>query len=291
MIARSILALVLLVHMPAAAQPTSLVCSLGASGVAFGAFSGPQLTTQGSLTIKCTGGGNLRNATITLSTGSSGTYASRQMHNGPNHLSYNLYTDPTFTQIFGDGTGGSSPVTRTSGPQVLFVPVYGKLPAQPEPPSGEYSDQIIARLDCPGNSCNTVTTPFFVTANVQPDCTISATNLVFGSYSQTQLDGQSQISLTCTPGTAWSVGLNQGNFPGATVTTRRISGPGLFSLMYSLYRDATRTLNWGNTVGSDTVSGTGTGGVQTITVYGRIPASQPAAAGGYRDTIIGTITF
>jgi spore coat protein U-like protein len=291
MIRRGILAMVLLVPMPAAAQTTSLVCSLGASGVDFGVFSGPQLTSVGTLTIRCTGGGNINNATLTLSTGNSGTYAARQMRNGSTSLSYNLYTDATFTQIWGDGTGGSVPVTRTGGPQVLLVPVYGKLPAQPEPPSGAYSDTIVARLDCPGNSCNTVTTAFNVVTNTVADCRISATNLFFGDYTQAQLDGQSQILLTCTTGALWNIGLNDGIFPGATVTTRRMEGRGNSSLMYSLFRDAARTLNWGNTVGTDTVSGTGTGSLQTVPVYGRIPASQPAAPGGYFDTIIATITF
>jgi spore coat protein U-like protein len=290
MIRRSILAAVLLVLTPAAAH-AALVCSLGASGVDFGVFSGPQLTIVGSLTVICSGGGNINNAQVSLSTGSSGTYAARQMNNGPNRLSYNLYSDPAFTQIWGDGTGGSSPVTFASGVQVRILTIYAKLPAQQEPASGAYSDQIVATLSCSGNSCNTVTTPFSVTANTVADCRISATNLVFGDYSQAQLDGQSQILLTCTTGAPWNIGLNDGTFPGATVTTRRMLGHGNSSLMYSLFRDAARTLNWGNTVGSDTVSGTGTGSLQTIPVYGRIPASQPAGPGGYVDTITATITF
>ena len=65
----------------------------------------------------------------------------------------------------------------------------------------------------------------------------------------------------------------------------------IFSLMYSLFKDAARALNWGNTVGADTMSGTGTGSLQTIPVYGRLPASQPAVPGGYVDTIIATVTF
>ena len=290
MIWRSLLVAVLLVLAPAAAH-AALVCTLAPTGVAFGVFSGPQLTTVGAITIKCTGGGNINNATLSLSTGSSGTYASRQMNNGPNKLLYNLYSDPAFTQIWGDGTGGSVPVTTASGPQIIFNQIYAKIPAQAEPSAGAYSDEIIATLTCPGNACNTVTTPFFVTTNIQPECAISATNLVFGDYTQAQLDGQSQISLTCTTGTTWNVGLNAGNFPGATVTTRRMSGPGNSSLLYSLYQNPARTLNWGNTIGSDTVSGIGTGGVQTLPVYGRVPATQSVGPGGYVDTIIGVITF
>jgi spore coat protein U-like protein len=105
------------------------------------------------------------------------------------------------------------------------------------------------------------------------------------------LDGQSQISINCANATAWNVGLNQGTFSGATVTTRRMSGPGGSALMYSLFKDAARTTNWGNTVGTDTLSGTGTGAAQLLNVFGRIPGSQTPAPGSYTDTILVTLTF
>ncbi|HEY1962441.1 MAG TPA: spore coat U domain-containing protein, partial [Rhizomicrobium sp.] len=92
--------------------------------------------------------------------------------------------------------------------------------------------------------------------------------------------------------TPWNVGLNQGTFSGATVTSRKMSGPGSASLSYSLYQDAARTRNWGNTVGTDTVPGTGTGTAQSLTVYGRVPGSQTAAVpGSYADTIVVTLTY
>ena len=51
-----------------------------------------------------------------------------------------------------------------------------------------------------------------------------------------------------------------------------MTGPAPFVLNYSLSSDPAHTINWGNTVGTDTVSGTGTGGLQIITVYGFVPA-------------------
>lgn len=140
----------------------------------------------------------------------------------------------------------------------------------------------------------TQTTTFLVTANVSTNCTIAATDLNFGDYSPTAaspLDGQSTISVLCTNSTAWNIGLNQGIYSGATVTTRRMTGPTPYSLQYALYSDSARTVNWGNTVGTDTVSGSGTGGTQNETVYGRIPASQNVGAGGYQDTVTATVTF
>jgi spore coat protein U-like protein len=60
---------------------------------------------------------------------------------------------------------------------------------------------------------------------------------------------------------------------------------------YALYRDSARTANWGNTVGTDTVSGTGTGANQSLTVYGRVPAQTTPVAGTYTDTIVVTVTY
>ena len=106
----------------------------------------------------------------------------------------------------------------------------------------------------------------------------------FGAYHPVgpSIAGSSSILLVCTTSTAWNVGLDQGTFPGATVTTRQMAGAAS-SLAYSLFSDSARTINWGNTVGTDTVSGTGTGGPQVITVYGRIPSGQSVAGiGGIR---------
>jgi spore coat protein U-like protein len=71
-----------------------------------------------------------------------------------------------------------------------------------------------------------------------------------------------------------------------------MSGPGGSGLSYSLYQNSTRTTNWGNTVGTDTVSGTGTGNAQALNVYGRIPGSQTSVVpGSYADTITVTLTY
>lgn len=143
----------------------------------------------------------------------------------------------------------------------------------------------------------TVSTTFLVTANIAVTCTIAATQLDFGDYDPLganlviPLNGQSQITVTCTRFGAWVVGLDQGQAPGATVLTRRMLGPGFSSLLYGLFSDVPRSVNWGNTIGVNTVSGIGTGGPQIVTVYGQVPAGQNGTAGGYSDTITATITF
>jgi len=62
-------------------------------------------------------------------------------------------------------------------------------------------------------------------------------------------------------------------------------------LNYQLYSDSARSTIWGNTVGTDTVTGSGTGLALDHTVYGSIPAAQVVPAGSYQDTITVTISY
>jgi spore coat protein U-like protein len=70
-----------------------------------------------------------------------------------------------------------------------------------------------------------------------------------------------------------------------------MTGPGAAVLGYSLFSDAARTVNWGQTIGTDTVTGTGNGSAQAITVYGQATAGQFVAPGAYTDTITATVTY
>ena len=70
-----------------------------------------------------------------------------------------------------------------------------------------------------------------------------------------------------------------------------MTGPGAATLRYSMFRDSGRTLNWGNTVGTDTLAATGTGNAVQYTVYGQLPAAQVTTQGAYTDTIIATVTY
>lgn len=136
----------------------------------------------------------------------------------------------------------------------------------------------------------TATGTFTVSATVAASCTVTANNLAFGSYTLAQIDATSTVTVTCTNGTTYSIGLGPGSFTGATVSTRRMSGPSATGLSYFLYSDTGRTAVWGNTAGS-MVTGTGSGAAQTLTVYGRIPADQAAQIGTYSDTITVTVGF
>ncbi len=137
----------------------------------------------------------------------------------------------------------------------------------------------------------TVTTTFQVTANVQATCAISATTAAFGPYTGVVSDTTSILTVTCSNTTTYNIGLNAGLGTGATVTTRAMTGPSSALLNYGLFQDAAHSVNWGDTIGTDTVTGTGNGLAQTVTIFGQVSAGQFVEPGAYLDTITATITF
>lgn len=140
----------------------------------------------------------------------------------------------------------------------------------------------------------TKTQTFQVIATMVSDCTIiSAPNIDFGSVGVTSAntDTTSVLTVACTPGTTYTVGLDAGTGAGSTITDRRMASGGGGSLKYQLFRDTGRTQNWGVTAGTDTVGGTGTGGNNAYTIYARIPPQTAPAVGSYASTVTVTITY
>ena len=140
-------------------------------------------------------------------------------------------------------------------------------------------------------AASTATATFIVSTSVAATCTVSTTPLSFGSYTGLLSQATASGTFTCTNTTPYNVGLSAGNSSGATVTSRKMTGPAGALLAYSLFSDTGRTVNWGNTVSTDTVAMVATGLGQTLTVYGQIPAGQFFAPGAYTDTITVTVTY
>lgn len=139
------------------------------------------------------------------------------------------------------------------------------------------------------------TPPFQVSVVVAPTCTITASPLAFGTYSGSQLAINTTITTNCPNLMPYNVGLNAGTSGSSTVSNRHVQNGANTAqqLSYGLYQDAAFATNWGNTVGVDTVAGTGTGNNQSLTVYGRVAASQtpPITGVTYTDQVIATVTF
>jgi spore coat protein U-like protein len=139
---------------PRARAVTTVNCTVSAGGIAFGIYNPLNAVADastGTLRVTCTGSGT-GSATVTvnltLSTGMSGKYSTREMFSGANSLNYNIYWSTAYSQIMGDGTGGS--FAGTAGPFVVPAggsnfatgTMYGLIPASQDVVPGGYSDVI-----------------------------------------------------------------------------------------------------------------------------------------------------
>ena len=136
----------------------------------------------------------------------------------------------------------------------------------------------------------TTTAPIAVSATVVAACsvTVSTGGVSFGNYTATAASASTAtLTLQCTNGNAYTVGLNGGT--SGSVTARTMMN-GTTPLNYVLTTDSAHLSNWGNTTGT-WVSGSGNGNTQTLTVYGQIPANQFVTAGSYTDSVTATVTY
>lgn len=130
-------------------------CNVSATAVNFGVYnplSGTPDDATGTVSVSCDVIllGLLESWTITLSTGSSGSYASRKLHSGASVLTYNLYTNAARTTIWGDGTGGTSIVSDSQalviGSNTSNYTAYGRVAAGQDQAAGTYTDVITVTL-------------------------------------------------------------------------------------------------------------------------------------------------
>ena len=155
---------------------------------------------------------------------------------------------------------------------------------------------ILAALAAPQPAlAATASSTMSVTATVTANCTVSTSALAFGNVntiSGANVDGTGGLSITCTNGTAWSAAAGVGAGSGASYANRRMTS-GANLLNYNIYTSAARTTVWGNgTSGTSAIAGTGSGTLQSVTVYGRVGSGQTSVpAGAYADTVAVTVTY
>ena len=163
------------------------------------------------------------------------------------------------------------------------------------------SHRLIAAMVCAVSLpawAGSASTTFQVNATVVSACTVSGSLLNFGNSidplsTSVPLDASSSLTVQCTNTTPYSVALNAGlNAGGAANFASRTMKNGSYSMAYQLYTDVARSTVWGDgTASSSAVAGTGSGGNQTLTIYGRIPALTGAVPGTYTDTVTVTISY
>ena len=293
-------------------SPAQAQCSISATNVAFAnvdVISGSPDTTTGTVTINCPGGlGSFPYlwACVSIGIGSNSTSVNaRTMKSGANTLSYQLYSDSSYSTVFQytPQYQYAIPYNNSTG-AVSNTTVYAQVPAGQTAPPGTYSDTYSTNLQAQVSGSAATTLPgscsggaafgfsFSVTATVQANCSVSVANINFGSTATlgSNIDASGTVTAQCTNTTPYNIGLSAGAGTGATVTTRKMTS-GVKTVNYSLYRDSGRSAVWGTTVGTNTVSATGTGTAQNTAVYGRVPPQTVPGAGTFSDTVVVTVTY
>jgi spore coat protein U-like protein len=154
---------------------------------------------------------------------------------------------------------------------------------------------------CLGRDVNSGTTTLTVNLTVTNDCLITAPNISFGSApvvsAFTAVTGQT-INLNCTKGSAYTVGLNDGQ-NAASVGGRRRMISGSNYLAYDIFKSAGST-RWGSVAGARRASsdaevnpGNGLGnGSQIFNYNAKIYSDQSTPpAGTYVDNVILDVGF
>jgi len=261
--------------------------------VFFQSYSSATVQTTGLVQFKCTSGTAYA---ISLSAGTTAgtTVTSRMLLRNSDGatLGYQLFSNASYSTNWGN-SAATNWVTGIGAGNDQSATIYAQIPSNEayfSAPNGtNFGDTITANIS--GNFTTDSRTVQATLQQVSPGCGVAANPLNFGAYAGAVLNGATTLQVGCTGGTAYNIGLNAGAGAGANVITRAMTGPAGALLSYRMFSNPAHTANWGNTVGSDTVGGTGNGVVQNLTVYGQIPAGQPVGTGNYTDTIVATLTY
>ncbi len=149
---------------------------------------------------------------------------------------------------------------------------------------------------------NPATTTFQVKLTVLKACTVAATNIDFGTQDanvSTALSGTGSVTVTCSKTTPYKIGLaplvanggtnsGTGNMVSTTAPTTQTD-----KVAYSLYQDGAFGTPWGNTSGTNTVSGTGTGAAQpAVTIYGKVAiGAANVTPDSYADVVTVNVSY
>lgn len=128
-------------------SPARADCTISVTSLSFGSydvFRTMDDLADGRVDYQCT---NLPSGAIpvlTLSTGSSNDFQTRTMKNSSESLKYNIYTDASRTEIWGDGGGQTAVITleNLSGSKTFF----GTIPQRQNVKVGSYEDMLTVTL-------------------------------------------------------------------------------------------------------------------------------------------------
>jgi spore coat protein U domain-containing protein, fimbrial subunit CupE1/2/3/6 len=316
-----IIAVALAIGLAVASSPAlAQNCSFSISALNFGTINltaNTQFTATATYSASCTGTANTTVRTcpnIDVGSGGSSSGNPRFLLNGATQLNFNLYQDGSYASVWGSNLwafAGSYPSPTIdvaldgTGNGNASQTIYGQVSAgQQTSPAGLFSSSFsgtqasVAYAYSTIGNCATIgsshatSAPFTVTATGATICSVSGATLNFGSVGvlRSAVDATGFVTVTCTNSLPYTIALD-GGLSGATNPTQRMMSQSSQRITYGLYQDSLRAQPWGDSAGSNTAAGTGSGLAQTLTVYGRVPVQTTPSPGTYSDTVVVTISY
>ena len=125
-------------------------CNVFVGAISFGSHpdaARSPLQGSGAVRVHCTGSIPFR-VLLGPSAHNSG-FSPRVMVNssGAGTLAYNLFLDPSFTQIWGDGFGDTYTFVGSGNGTEVFIPVFGQIFGGQLVPPGIYSNSIMISVE------------------------------------------------------------------------------------------------------------------------------------------------
>lgn len=125
-------------------------CLVDVQTMAFGEYDifypGP-VDAQGFVNVQCTSNDPFR---VSADVGMNGdtSFTFRRMNGGgATSLLYNLYLDPSRTQVWGDGNGNSMFYSGSPINGRAQFPFYGRIPPAQQVETGVYRDSVIVTVE------------------------------------------------------------------------------------------------------------------------------------------------
>lgn len=281
---------------------------------------GTAITTSAAVNINCTFTGlettlgTTYRMCLNIGNGSGGRDATSRMFEGSPTFRYQLFTEGTYSSTWGDRSQSFTTVPtidlNASSPSASLT-LYGQIlqNQQTIPPadyishfttshvSFPYGVLVVGLLTCDAINLSLLSTgtlrpTFDVKAKVDKNCSLSTSNVDFGTHGVigTTLTDEGALTVRCTSGTAYDIGLDNGeNGSGPEARQMKHLSQNEY-VTYGLYKTTGTGSPWGN-AGALRWSGTGNGQFQTIDVYGRVAPQATPPPGTYRDHVVVTVTY
>ncbi|WP_426205442.1 Csu type fimbrial protein [Pseudomonas sp. TWP3-1] len=314
----------LLLMLPGAAQAACAVVST--TPAAFGSISSIALRTTAQNSSTLNGGLSCTGSLLSLLTSNDRFWAtvtsSQSGLLGPTGdvIGYTIYANNSTSYPLTRGTaydfarnGIIDALGLLAGPVPKTVPLYLGTTIGSNVAAGVYTETLSIFWNwnycsgvgigaiCLGRDIGSGTTTLTVNLTVSNDCTITAPNIAFGSApvvsAFTPVTGQT-INLACTKGSAYTVGLSDGQNPLSVGGRRRMVSSGNY-LAYDIFKSA-GTTRWGSVGAARRAStdaevnpGNGLGtGSQIFNYNAKIYTDQATPPGGtYVDNVVLDVGF